>query len=799
MSLAITRRDNFTSASVAKVDEDAVDVMRILALLRSRWRTIFGVAAFTFLAVVAATLVSPMTFSATGRLYLGELTTSPAPASEEVELSTGMHGDVSSEVEILTSRSLVSKAVATSGLNVQLRFLGERPTRYWDWRLSKRDPNLLDAAVRRLRATQSGFKTRTRDSKTYRISFLDGDQYEVRGLTTDAVLATGKLGEPISFENVDLHLVAGKEEKPAPGETYEATVVPVPAAVESTLASLTVAATKAGAGAQPNVINLSYIDQSPLMAAEFLTALMAAYLHERQEWKTEDASAAEAFVSEQLKAMRASLDKAQADLAAYRSNNRVVVLDNEAEAMIAQISRYEEQRVAARLEAEALSDVKVALSSGNPAPEAFMLGEARDTVLSEMAHSLSQSKRDLAELETRFSSEAPDVINKKAQVESQLATIRSYVSNRLKRAQENLGTLSGVIGTYENKLKTVPEAELGLAQLTREAEVYDSLYAFLLRRQQQAAITKASTVSKNRVLDHPEVAFWEDSPKLGLRLMSAPLGLVLGVLVVLVGSFFSRYFQSSAEVYSSLGGVPVLATVPRAFARSRKNRLELPPNGAMLEHQVTFGFVEACRTLRTNLYLAAPSAPGEGKVVLVTSPSPGDGKSTCALALAWILAADGKRVMIVDADLRKPSHIVLTEPGKGAGGDLIDVLNGECSWQDAARPIKGSNNRIHLLCLERTAPAEVFSGQHIRPFLNALRSDLDYVIVDSASFPLVSDALIVAPAADVTISVLRPGNTPRRIALEHVRQILGSSNVYGVLVNDASEDWVYGETYPKVA
>lgn len=799
MSLAISRRDNVHSASVAKVDEESVDVIRIMSLLRSRWLTIVGVAAFTFLSVVVLTLISPMTFSASGRLYLGELTTTPTATGDEVDISAGIHGDVSSEVEILMSRSLVAKAVSTSGLNVQLRFLGERPPLYWNWRLSKRDPNLLDAAVRRLRATQSGFKTRTRDAKMFRISFLDGERYEVRGATSDQVLANGKLGEPISFDNVDLQLKAGIEQGPSGGDTYEATIVPVPAAVESTLASLSVAAVKAGAGAQPNVINLSYTDQSPLMASEFLDALMGAYLHERQEWKTEDASAAEAFVSEQLGAMRASLDKAQADLAAYRSNNRVVVLDSEAEAMIAQISRYEEQRVAARLEAEALSDVKSALSSGNPAPEAFMLGEARDTVLSEMAHSLSQTKRELAELETRFSGEAPDVINKKAQVDSQLSTIRSYVGNRLKRAQDNLGTLSGVIGGYEKKLKTVPEAELGLAQLTREAEVYDSLYAFLLRRQQQAAITKASTVSKNRVLDQPEVAFWEDSPKLGLRLTSAPLGMVLGVLVVLVGSFFSRYFQSSSEVYASLGAIPVLATVPRAFSRSRKSRLELPPNGEMLDHQVTFGFVEACRTLRTNLYLAAPSSPGEGKVILVTSPSPGDGKSTCALALAWILAADGKRVLIVDADLRKPSHIVLTEESKSGAGDLIDVLNGECRWQDAARPIKGSSNRIHSLSLERTAPSEVFSGQHIRPFLNALRSDLDYIVVDSASFPLVSDALIVAPAADVTISVVRPGNTPRRIAMEHIRQIAGSSNVYGVLVNDASEDGAYGGTYPKVA
>jgi capsular exopolysaccharide synthesis family protein len=221
----------------------------------------------------------------------------------------------------------------------------------------------------------------------------------------------------------------------------------------------------------------------------------------------------------------------------------------------------------------------------------------------------------------------------------------------------------------------------------------------------------------------------------------------------------------------------------------------------MLSHQVTFGFVEAFRTLRTNLYLAAPSSTGEGKVVLVTSPSPGDGKSTCALSLAWILAADGKRVLVIDADLRKPSHFALTEPSDGEERrcDLLDVLNGECPWQDVAKPIKGSNQAIYSLSVDRPASAEVLSGRHIRPFLNDLRRDLDYIIIDTASFPLVSDALIVAPAADATISVIRPGNTPRKLAVEHVRQMCAWSNVYGILVNDSQVEDAYGGTYPRVA
>lgn len=784
-----------------KADDDSVDVARIFGLLRTRWRTIAVVTVLVTTVVLVATLVSPLTFSSSGRLYLGELTSVSPPMGDEMDISATAQGDISSEVEILMSRSLVARAVSESGLNVRIRHHAHEPPKYWEWRLSKRDPALIDSALRKLRATQTGFNSRTRDARSLRIAFTSPTAYEVRDPATEQVLGSGALGELTTIDNLALTLTGGAEEGPAAGEVYDITVQPIAAAVDSALGVLTVNATKAVAGAQPNVINLTYADESPLMAAEFLSSLMRAYLQERQEWKTENASAAEAFVSEQLQAMRQSLDKAQADLATYRAENRVVVLDSEAEAMISQISRYEEQRVAARLETQALSGVKAALASGNPAPEAFMLGEAKDTVLAEMAQALAVSRRELSELETRFSAEAPDVVSKRAQVDSQLNTIRSYVSNRLKRAQDSLGTLSGIISKYEEKLKTVPGAELGLAQLTREAEVYDSLYAFLLRRQQQAAITKASTVSKNRVLDAPEVAFWEASPKLGLRLTSIPLGGVVGVLVVLIGSMFSRHFQTSSDVQASLGAIPVFATIPRAFARNRKGKTDSTNSGGMMSPQVTFGFVEAFRTLRTNLYIAAPSSPGDGKVILVTSPTPGDGKTTCALSLAWILAADGKRVMVIDADLRKPSHFALTEGGEQPerNCDLLDVLNGDCEWQDVAKLLKGSNQEIYSLSVDRPASAEVLSGQHIRPFLNKLRRDLDYIVVDVASFPLVSDALIVAPAADATISVVRPGNTPRRLAMDHVRQLSASSNVYGLLVNDSAVDDAYGMVYPRVA
>ncbi len=812
--------------------DDSVDVLRLLSLLKQKWLFIAIVGAATFALVMAYTFRSHMTFSSSGRLYLGELS-SKQMVADDVDISGGQ-GDVSSEVEILSSRSLIAKAVTASGLNVRLATEGETLPKYWEWRLSERDPALFDAALRKIRAVNTHFIARTRDAEAFVVRFTSPEAYELSYAGEDGVLALGKLGEPLEAAGLTLTLIPAPHRIPHPmdpetvpvqaGDVFHMVVTPVSEVVDGVQANLTVTAPKGSGGTQPNVVTLGYGNTSPLMAAELLKALMRVYLEERQEWKTEDASAAETFVSSQLELMRASLDKAQKELAEFRANNRVVVLDSEAQAMISQISKYEEQRVAARLEVAALADVNRALSSAKPAPEAFMLGEAQDTVLAGLASSLSESRRRLTELETRFNPEAPDVVNQRAQVDAQMGTIRSYVSNRLSRAKENLGTLSGVIGNFEEKLRTVPGAELGLAQLTREADVYNALYAFLLKRQQQAAITKASTISKNRILDEPEVPFWEDTPQLQMRLASAPLGLLLGVVLVLIGSLFSRNFESSNDVYTSVGSTPVFATIPRGLPERRRLKWQNPGVDVMSSH-VSFGYLEAFRTLRTNLYLAVPGAHPGGKVVLVTSPTPGDGKTTCALSLAWILAADGKKVLVVDADLRKPSHFAMRDVDHGAltdgGGvgrhrgeqvdgdqdrdhmearqDLRAALNGECSWQDAARPVHGTRRSIYSIGVEHPAPAELLSAANLGPFLAQARRDCDYVILDSPSFPLVSDALVMAPAADVVLSVIRPEHTPRKLTNDHMRRLASASNVFAILVNDAQSQDIYGGVYPGPA
>lgn len=781
----------------APASGEVVDVIQLWNTICQHYRVVLAVAVLVFSAVMLATLTSRMEFRSSGRLYLGELDGNPrlAGAADAFDIGGASQGDVGSEVEIIRSRSLITEAIRGAGLNVSITPYQSKPPRYYRWLLSRRDPTLIDVGVRQLRAVNSVLSPGVREEQAYIVRFLADGEYEVSAAERGP-LGRGRLGTPLSTREFDLTLLPGTEGAPKPGAKYDVVLKPMDDVMDRALDVLEVSAPRSRAGADPvKVITLEFIEGSPLLAASFLEQLMHAYLKERQSWKTEDATAAEAFVTAQLKGMKESLDQVQQKLADYRSNNRVVVLDNEAKAMIEQIAKYEEQRLAARLQVAALGDIKRSLKNGNAPMGAYLLGEANDSVLEGMSASLSEARRTLTDLETRFSDAAPDVKEQRAQVASQLDAVNNYVTSRLSRAQESLGTLNTIIGQFENKLKTVPGAELGLAQLSRESEVYSRTYSYLLERQQQAAIVRASTLSKNRVLDAPRVPTREYSPKLALRVASGVLGLVLGVALVLMRSFFAGTFQSEADVRRSIGGVGVLGIVPQ---RKRPKELE-----RYTEAEDVFGlpagdpdcrFVESFRTLRTNLYRATLKTNQLGTVVLITSPSPGDGKTTSVRWLAAMLAADGQRVLVVDADVRKFGWDDVPSNPQEQG--LQGVLTTRCHWIDAVRRTSASVGGFHTLDSGGAVRPELLSGQVMLQFLEEARNNFDFVLIDSPSFPFVSDALVLSVSADWVVSVLRIQNTPRKLAQEHVRRLSISSSSYAVLINGGVPNSSANSGYP---
>jgi tyrosine-protein kinase Etk/Wzc len=779
-------KDNGKDGSQDRLSE-RVNLGELWLLVRRNSRVILGATAGVIAALAIGTLASRMQFRARGSLYLGELQSGTAatapPGNDRWDFAAGTGGgDVGTEVEILKSQDLVKRAVFESGLNVSVAPLGWKPPRYVQWRLAHRDAHLLDQGAQRVLATRAALTTTT--PRDLRVNFVGGGAYEV--WSGDQRVGRSALGQEYRGADVSLTLLPGYDGLPAVGDVYALTVRPVDDVAEDAARRVNVSTAKGATSGDPvKVVGIDFSDPSPRAATRFVSALLQGYLDRRQSWKTEEATRAESFVTDQVASMKAALDDAEGKLADYKKTSKVVVLNDETKGLVDQLGKYEQQRMAARMQIASFEQIQELLKMPDAPIEQFLVGEGEDPVLAGLSNNLAQAQQELRRVEERFTPDAPAAREQKAQVDGQLKVVKNYVVGRFTRAQRQLDSINQMIAQFEKKLQTVPGAEMDLARLARQTDALGKMYAFLLERQQQTAVTKASTISRNRILDAPVPPRREDSPAAAVRLaIGTVLGLLLGTLFVVLRRLLSPAFQTEVEVRRALGALPVLASVPEAHVAHQGRSPLRAGTGTM--------FAEAFRHLRTNLYYADRS--NGARVILVTSPCAGDGKTLCTFALAASLAADGKRVLVVEADLRRAAGVAGQEtasprttgnhammPARGLSGVLLQRRH----WTDVVRTVVTETGVFDAIAAGPAVPnpTELLSTPQLGALLSDARARYHLILIDSPPFPLVADALIMAMQVDRVLTVIRPGNSHRQAAYEHLERFASLGLQFGVVIN----------------
>jgi Mrp family chromosome partitioning ATPase len=279
------------------------------------------------------------------------------------------------------------------------------------------------------------------------------------------------------------------------------------------------------------------------------------------------------------------------------------------------------------------------------------------------------------------------------------------------------------------------------------------------------------------VLDQPDVPYREDFVRLGLGLATAPLGLFLGAVFVLVRSAASGRLQHVRDAARCVGDSPILASIPRRAYKGGRLSTE---------------YVEAFRTLRARVLEECSREKGNdlrwraSSVLLVTSPSNGDGKTTCAYFLASILARGGRSVLHVDTGLPRPSREsqaierVAEEPGLGS------ILTGQLPRgrgvvTTVAVP---DGDAFYSIPSGSVGSTDLLSSQAMSSFIEEARGAYDFVVMEAPSYPALSDTLVLSTMADCVVAVVRLEHTSRALAVDMLRQLSSSCSKLGVVLND---------------
>jgi tyrosine-protein kinase Etk/Wzc len=399
-------------------------------------------------------------------------------------------------------------------------------------------------------------------------------------------------------------------------------------------------------------------------------------------------------------------------------------------------------------------------------------------------------QRKRGELLKEYTSDHPVIQSVDAQILLAADQIRATAS-AIKGAMKNRErAIKGVLDTYRKKLEALPEVERELAKSQKEVLIQEKIHSFLLEKEQEVRIVRASTVSQIRVVDPATVPIKPIKPNKKRNIL---LGMILGMMLGVGLAFFTEYLDDSVRDSEELEkriGVPIYGTIPfvkKAYTRRKEKKPHL------VIEEMYAPVTEAFRTLRTNLFF---SKDGKGlKVVAVTSPGPGAGKSFVVANLAALSALLGKRTLVIDADMRDPQqHVVL---GVSQKPGLSEVLVGHMSFEDAVKKDHVKELRVLTAGKSPPNPAELLGSDSMKELLAKAAESFDMVIIDTPPINLVADPLHLTRMSQFTLMVARSGFTTVKEIEQALNQLRGIQvDSFGMVLNAVKPvEMGYGQKY----
>jgi tyrosine-protein kinase Etk/Wzc len=361
---------------------------------------------------------------------------------------------------------------------------------------------------------------------------------------------------------------------------------------------------------------------------------------------------------------------------------------------------------------------------------------------------------------------------------------------------QQIKTVSGEIGNINEKIKRIPGTEQDLVKLTRDVRVNTDLYASLLATAQQLRLVKASSVGSARLIDKAVRPSTPIGPKrLFIVVGATAIGLFLGLLWAFVRSAITRSIDSPEELVRTQG-IPVSAVVPHSKVQSelQSQIMGRGMNVNLLSDKASEdGAVESLRTFRTALEFSKESA--RNNIIAITGPTASLGKSFISANLAALLASSGKRILLIDADLRDGylhRYLGIERP---AG--LSELLSEQIRFPQAVHRNVITNLDFISTGEFQARPADALARKVLGDMFDEVAPLYDFVIIDTAPVLVGADALIVSSHAGMVFCVTRRGTSKADELAETINRFDQSGiSVTGLIFNDAKPtDLAYGYGY----
>lgn len=540
---------------------------------------------------------------------------------------------------------------------------------------------------------------------------------------------------------------------------------------------------------ESTLVRITCNDTNIQRADDILSGLLDAYKQSIIEDKNQIAQSTAAFIDSRIQLIHEELNDVEGKMAEFKQNSGLVDIKANSEAFLSQSSSARQRTIQSEMQysmVQYLVDYLTENSKGNSLIPT-MGGINDNGIQSQIAqyNQLMLNRNRLAENTSENSPAIKEMDNNLSQMHSAvLASLKGYTSSlklQLDKAKVEENKIQGTINA-------VPQKEKQVIDITRQQAIKETLYTFLLNKREETALQLAITEANIRIVEHP----------FGSRVPVAPRKAVISLLALILGLAIPfTFFQLKERINMSVRGrkdiesytsIPILGEIPH-----RKSGIS--DSDIVVSAQCDDVIGEAFRLLRFSMTFINKDA----RIIMFTSTMPGEGKTFISRNFAATLGMAGKKVVLVDTDIRKRTQSKLSSKGRSQG--LTSFLSGAVDDVTSlvVKQDEGCNLDMLPAGITPPNPAELLMSDRLELCMEELKKHYDYIVVDNVPAQVVADAGIVNRIADLTIYVIREGMIDRRYLpeLERLNQE-GKFNHLCIVLNDCqnrNKKYGYGYGY----
>ncbi|EOR94073.1 Tyrosine-protein kinase Wzc [Arcticibacter svalbardensis MN12-7] len=674
----------------------------------------------------------------------------------------GSKSSVDNEAEVLKTRMLMEKVVR--GLNLNITYYSKG---------NIRDIELIEPPF-----TVQLLNTRdTIQSASFDVKFLDSNTFEI---TNEDVTKTVKYNQPLFLDNIGKVNFVRNVGILRKKDFYKFEVTSIDQTVSAFMNELSVSVTNK----QVSTIDLIFNYPIPQKGELILNSLIEKYVQGNITDKNLIADSTISFIENRLQYVGQELGDIEGSIQNFKQKSKITDITEQSKVLIQSSGQYIDELAKVETQLSILNSLENYLKDGSKnkrvLPSAVLPEDMVFSGLIERYNTLllDRDRQSLSSTENN-----PYIQNLEEQISNLRIDMLSNLSNTRSSLIITRNKLRQRTGLVEGEIRKVPAAERTYLDLARQQQIKQELYIFLLQKREETAISKTSNISNSKVIDLPKANPIPFKPNKRMILL---VGLAIGLIIPLSLIYFKGLLNTRVVTKQDITDNTIVSII--AEIGNNDSGADI-----IINNESRTPIAEQFRSLRTNLSFFLK---GDEKTILLTSSMSGEGKSFISLNLANVLAISGKKVVVMEMDLRKPNLSSKLNLSNSFG-----VTNYIISEETDINDIIVESGVLPNLYIISSGPippnpAETILTKRLDDLMEALKAQFDYIIIDAPPVGLVTDAQLLSKYSDLTLYVVRQGYTYKS-QLAIIQDLYSNKKMkqISVLINDIKLDGGYGYGY----